>query len=69
MDVIERKLFEKTKLDLGVLLIASEKYWYYSDKKARDELGYTSRPAEEILHEAVDWLSSKLRDSRRKMKF
>jgi dihydroflavonol-4-reductase len=69
LDVIERKLFEKTKLDLGALLIASEKYWYYSDKKARDELGYTSRPAEETLHEAVDWLSSKLRESRMKMKF
>jgi len=29
--------------------------WYYDDSRARRELGYTSRPLEQTLRDAVDW--------------
>jgi len=54
------KLIRKTGLDIGMLLISSYKYWFYSDEKARRELGYTSRPAEETIKEATEWILNNL---------
>jgi nucleoside-diphosphate-sugar epimerase len=58
--MIEKKILKNVKLDVGTLLIASEKYWYYSDNKARNELGYSSRSVEETLYEAVDWITEQM---------
>jgi dihydroflavonol-4-reductase len=60
LELIEKKILKNVKLDVGTLLIASEKYWYYSDNKARNELGYSSRSVEETLYEAVDWITEQM---------
>ncbi len=33
-------------------------HWYYDDAKARRELGYTSRPTDETLRDAIHWFCS-----------
>lgn len=33
----------------------ARKYMFFSSSKAIQELGYTARPAEQALHDAVDW--------------
>ncbi len=37
------------------MALMSERRWYYDDQRARQELGYTSRPLEQTLRDAVDW--------------
>ncbi len=37
------------------MALMSERRWYYDDQRARRELGYTSRPLEQTLRDAVDW--------------
>ncbi len=55
-------------IDVGMLLISSERYWFYSDKRAREELGYTSQPLEETLKEAINWLRTRRRPNKSKVK-
>jgi dihydroflavonol-4-reductase len=38
-----------------------EHYWYVDARKARDELGFTARDAQETLHETVRYLNEKFR--------
>ncbi len=58
LEFIEDNILKKYKIDLGMIFIATEKYWFYSDRKARKELGYTSRSLDEVLEEAVNWLKN-----------
>ncbi len=37
------------------MALMSERRWYYDDRRARRELGYTSRPLEQTLRDAVAW--------------
>lgn len=37
------------------MALMSERHWYYDDARARSELGYSSRPLERTLRDAVDW--------------
>ncbi len=37
------------------MALMSERRWYYDDSRARAELGYTSRPLQQTLRDAVDW--------------
>ncbi len=41
-------------IDRGSAEIATQ-YWYYDDRRARQELGYQSRPLEETLRESIQW--------------
>lgn len=68
LDIAERMLKRKIKLDIGSLMILTEKYWFYSDEKARRELGYTSRPIDETISEAVNWLKEFLKTKKEKGK-
>ena len=36
----------------------ARKWMYFSSAKAADALGYGARPAEEALHDAVDWFAA-----------
>ena len=36
----------------------ARKLMYFSSAKAADELGYRARPAEEALHDAIDWFEA-----------
>ena len=56
------RLAPKLGLDRGGTQILSN-YWYYDDSRARDELGYSSRPLEETVVESIEWYrqSGKLR--------
>jgi dihydroflavonol-4-reductase len=38
------------------VLAYATRYWFMNDTKARHELGYTSRPAREILEPTIAWL-------------
>lgn len=44
----------------GYLLMAQE--WRFDDAKAREELGYTSRPLEETLRATIDWYRALIED-------
>jgi dihydroflavonol-4-reductase len=37
------------------MALMSQRRWYYDDGRARAELGYTSRPLEQTLRDAVEW--------------
>jgi len=37
------------------MALMAGRQWYYDDTRARRELGYTSRPLEQTLRDAVDW--------------
>ncbi len=43
---------------------AASHYWYYDTGKARSELGYTGRPLEETLRDAVSWFKANGYDRR-----
>lgn len=58
---VERFLYDRFKLEMGMVLIAAKRYWYYSDAKIRRELGYVSQPAPVVLGKAARWLQSHLR--------
>ncbi|MCS7213893.1 MAG: NAD-dependent epimerase/dehydratase family protein [Candidatus Calescibacterium sp.] len=60
ISVLDNLFERRMKLDLGSVIISSYGYWFYSDNKARKELGYKSRPAEETLKEAVMYVKKKL---------
>lgn len=45
------------------MALMSGRYWFYDDRKARTSLGYTSRPLEATLRDAISWLTA--RDSGR----
>lgn len=50
-------IFRKTfKMNMGMALISSKQFWFYSDSKIRKELGYKSIPARETLKRAAEWL-------------
>ena len=48
------RLAPKLGLDRGGTQILSD-YWYYDDSRAREELGYTSRPLKETVTESIAW--------------
>ncbi|MBI2059846.1 MAG: NAD-dependent epimerase/dehydratase family protein [Nitrospirae bacterium] len=58
---VERFLYSRLKLEMGMVLIAAKRYWYYSDAKIRRDLGYVSQPAPVVLGKAARWLQSHLR--------
>lgn len=41
------------------MALMSERTWFYNDAKARAELGYTSRPLEHTLRDAVAWYADR----------
>ncbi len=43
---------------------AGAHYWYYDTSRARDELGYSGRPLEETLRDAVSWFQANGYDRR-----
>jgi dihydroflavonol-4-reductase len=47
---------EKPPLTEQVALMAARR-WFYDDTKAREELGYRSRPLEETLRDALAWFT------------
>lgn len=68
---IINKIFDKKmKIDLGSVIISSYGYWFYSDDKAKRELGYTSRPVDETIRESVNYITEiinkKKKEERRK---
>jgi len=53
-------LFEKGPRsgDFATALAMGGKFWYLDAAKARAELGFVARPAEQTLRDTVDWLRS-----------
>jgi dihydroflavonol-4-reductase len=43
------------------MALMSGRYWFYDDRKARTSLGYTSRPLEATLRDAVSWFTARER--------
>src|SRR4029079_17413892 len=51
-------LFDKNPAsgDFATALAMGGKFWYLDAAKARLELGFVARPAEQTLRDTVDWL-------------
>ena len=61
---LAERFLKTPPVDEGSILLAS-RYWYYDDSKARRELGHSSRPAEQALRDAVEWIEGQRRAGRR----
>ena len=51
---LAEKILSDPPIDFQAATILGQ-YWYYDSTKARRELGFTSRPLEESLRDAVTW--------------
>ncbi len=66
--IINNMFEKKMKIDLGSVIISAYGYWFYSDEKARKELGYSPRNVDETIEESVKYIKERLNKGKKNNK-